>query len=624
MNDQLEQGFSGDRQIDSSFPLSPLKPENFTDEENKARTIYTFKTKSDRAVKALFYSLGDLPFFSKIMEGSKIFILGQRPKQRMEKEWEDYIQRVKSASPDSLYPLNPLPQTVNAAIEQEKALFLVDSSLINVLDLAFILGVDDPRLRQIRAKAHQQELGPEANQLIDQIIAGKIVDDIGNLRIEHNCQGEAMMVSTLLGDQTAQAVLEKKLEILRQHDRVKDEMRVGLFKQEEDSMRKELLEEANKSAEASDSLHLPEFQLSDLVIIRITANLPQKRGGEMFLQSPFDGTGGRLPRNTLHFTLNHIVGEHAYGSWTGVPYTIVAPLDKVVEMNGLPRSINAADTYFDISPGSTLRLPKETVIVKPEGLPEGILFKDKSQGVVYKSRIFTPKDIEELIRLIGSESKLYPYWINEYITTSLHGEMEEMIRHFWSKIYLGEEKGDQIDAFQEKVSQDLDSVNTTIGYPGLELDWLEVLKDTPLPEVTSNLVAKFKELGLSAKLPEDVAFFMTNVIERKLSTEVQELAIRQKLNDMGYKWMTSGGWGNIYDRADDLKLKLLSIKLGVLPMPHSGDKLSELEGFINAKVLAGGESELFIDLERRDEILGKYLGQVPQSARRMLYAMGAL
>lgn len=50
--------------------------------------------------------------------------------------------------------------------------------------------------------------------------------------------------------------------------------------------------------------------------------------------------------NSLHGALNHHVTNHSLGSWAEKSVVVVAPLDRMIQANGVPATLDAVDTYW--------------------------------------------------------------------------------------------------------------------------------------------------------------------------------------------------------------------------------------------------------------------------------------
>lgn len=70
-----------------------------------------------------------------------------------------------------------------------------------------------------------------------------------------------------------------------------------------------------------------------------------------------------IPRSTVHFTINGLVGSHLYGNFENNPYIILDPLEEHIDEESLV-GLRVEDTYFkddiDLSSRSTIMMPKES------------------------------------------------------------------------------------------------------------------------------------------------------------------------------------------------------------------------------------------------------------------------
>lgn len=61
---------------------------------------------------------------------------------------------------------------------------------------------------------------------------------------------------------------------------------------------------------------------------------------------------------TIHFTIDRMVDDHFWGSWSDAPYALVLPADSTFQYNGLPVHMHPLDTWWGeamiIPPGSIL------------------------------------------------------------------------------------------------------------------------------------------------------------------------------------------------------------------------------------------------------------------------------
>lgn len=110
----------------------------------------------------------------------------------------------------------------------------------------------------------------------------------------------------------------------------------------------------------------------------------------------------KLPkRETLHWTLNHSVTAHHYGSWAHCKYLIFAPAEKMVERNGPPLVLNHVDTFWA---EKDLNLPSESVIFlrKESKLPNIEALENRVNLIEYQPDFYLKhKLVIDIIEKLG-------------------------------------------------------------------------------------------------------------------------------------------------------------------------------------------------------------------------------
>lgn len=111
-------------------------------------------------------------------------------------------------------------------------------------------------------------------------------------------------------------------------------------------------------------------------------------------------------RNTVHFTLNHVVESHNYGEWDETPYVIFARYNDVVKENGEPVGICLSDTYFSTDIDKGLVLPKEsTYFIRPSNINDENLYKIGENEATYKACDFTDEETKIILTMLTSEER---------------------------------------------------------------------------------------------------------------------------------------------------------------------------------------------------------------------------
>lgn len=93
-----------------------------------------------------------------------------------------------------------------------------------------------------------------------------------------------------------------------------------------------------------------DLELEDLVAVHVTDTFPE--GGTIRTRFSYDP---EILRDTIHFSLNHPVEGHMYGSWDDRKYAILVPLER---LRGRLQNFNPVDTFIlgdlDLPEGSVV------------------------------------------------------------------------------------------------------------------------------------------------------------------------------------------------------------------------------------------------------------------------------
>lgn len=578
--------------------LRRLNPEVFVDDERNDRYVYTFRTKRGNDVRVIFFSPEELPFSKEVIDGKQGFILGDRPKWRRPDEWQGFVKDVQEHSIDKFSPLNTYPHLTMSSIEANHAMFFVESSPKSLLDLAFLLGVDHPELRNTRQNIANGVLTDYDNALIDQVIAAKVVEDSGQLRDEKGDEGDALFLLALQGDKDAQDLLNSKSE--RLHNM-------------ENANRREMLDQLRQKAE---TINEEPLKLDELVAVHLTRFLPKRtESGEIPMTSTFDGTGWQNPRNTIHFALNHPVAAHMYGSWADAPYAVIAPLQKLIERSGNPAVLNTVDTFYEITPGQKLMLPQETIIVRPGEVEKGNIYQDSGEhDVLYKSKNIEPTDVATLTASFGDHEQ---YWFNQ-----------EIWRAVTDDISYGAGFGDYSRSVITREEHEL--LVEHLGGVLQPANLLERLKKEK-PEDLLNDV--YKQTDLDRKIPMHAREQIKTNIESILISKIKEVAIKTRLEALGYENMPDGMWA----WGDSWKVTFQTFKLGtelgVPTVAHSNHISHDLEAGLRGELGRGpGLLTLFLSgkitpkeyRDRAHRFAMELFPKISPASKRMLFLMGLI
>ena len=138
---------------------------------------------------------------------------------------------------------------------------------------------------------------------------------------------------------------------------------------------------------------------SDLLISRIKSKYPnvmssqEEKEFEQVLRE-YD-VFFSIPRSTIHFTINGLVGSHEYGSFDNRPFIIIEPLKNQIDNPSL-EGIRTEDTYFS----DDLVLSKDAVIMIPKWYYDSI--DSSTIKSEYNVFVFEGKEIDAISYVLNS------------------------------------------------------------------------------------------------------------------------------------------------------------------------------------------------------------------------------
>ena len=158
--------------------------------------------------------------------------------------------------------------------------------------------------------------------------------------------------------------------------------------------------------------------MKNWVCVHVTKYEPkQNDNGELYIETTGMATGFKLPRGTIHFALNQIVGNNGGGNWDAASIVVLIPYKDVVRQNGNPLEVAAEDTYFAPSPDTGLLLPDNTYTVRPDPNSKE-LFVIGEHSATYKTDNYTDKEIEMILNLNSLDKEKYYEYLNGDISDS--------------------------------------------------------------------------------------------------------------------------------------------------------------------------------------------------------------
>jgi len=583
--------------------LETLSPEKITDQEGIERDIYTFKTNDSKDVKVIFYSPEELPYSEEMVQERQGFVIGDKPKIRKEEEWSRFVENVRSGSEKDVSPTIESSPNMSEARAEGKLSFFVENSPRALLDLAFQLGVEDDKLRELRKKMAHKEMNDEGEEMMDKVIAGKVIDDKGEFRPERNTDGEALMLLALQGDKQAETILQQRLEQMKKKDEEREKLQM-------EELHKEPEEGSFVSGEAEP------LDVDKLVAVHATRYKPKPDADSLNIQTTFDGTGWDTPRNTVHFSMNHHVTGHMSGNWMDTPYVALSPLKDVIEKNGKPMGINTVDTYFELSPGRKLALPKENArLIMPGKIEPSELFQYEDNGnISYQSEKINEKDVEALFERYGKQIEDIEADIWEDLENTLRFPPED---DDFGKKYDWEQRSQLAHELRSYLSDQTKDKETIIHI-------MDLLKTKSTSEVVESII---QSAGLSEKIPKEYLDRVKGSVDGTIRNHIKQIAVKDAIEKMGFENHRGGMWAWDGDSMEATKQAgALAKKMGTDWGAHSGHPTSEITQnyYHEMGMLKDGEQNIKDYRKRVSKMNGEYFDQMTPAIRRMLYLRGLI
>ena len=149
--------------------------------------------------------------------------------------------------------------------------------------------------------------------------------------------------------------------------------------------------------------------INEWVLVHATKYKPLKNNeNKMYIPTTSMAEGFKIPRGTIHFTLNHVVPDNAHdeGDWTNANIVVLMPFQATIKENGIaPEEVAISDTYFCPPVDTGLLLPDEARVVCEGSDADlgGELFKIVGKITYYKVKGFTDEEKNYLCETIGEQ-----------------------------------------------------------------------------------------------------------------------------------------------------------------------------------------------------------------------------
>lgn len=200
------------------------------------------------------------------------------------------------------------------------------------------------------------------------------------------------------------------------------------------------------------------------VCVHVTKYEPKVNlNGERYIETTGMATDYKLPRASVHVTLNQVVTSHMAGNWDKTPFVVLAPYNELVSKNVNPQSVSVDDTWFIPDPDTGLVLPDNTFIVKPAQKGDK-LYEIGKNSAVYKTSNYTEDEVKEILEVADYYTKF------DYENAKSDEEKNSILFHILRdnvvKLSLGEMGKKFVSSHEDDVSVKVASIANDMGLKG--------------------------------------------------------------------------------------------------------------------------------------------------------------
>ncbi len=435
-----------------------------------SQRVNTYSERGSDKSGRLIFEMGDKSFsFKSILESptyptqtkTHTTLIGE-PSLVLEESGKDthqiYQSEVAKITPDKV---------------DDKEHYTVDRSLKGILQLAQHINPTDSTIGVMLTEISGGVYSDRALLLLDAIAATTCMDEAGNMG-KIDPYGDAMVVLALSGDAAAQAQISSRVAKLHEIDSVTTSEETAKIIDHNTKW-------PQKDGEQENILSLAQLSMAH------TSKFPPLRdeSGQIIIKTRFDAQG--FSRASLHFTVNHLVKAHLYGSWDESPFVVVAPLKEMLEQNGKPRALGGIDSWWLRNPGQAVECPG-AIVIAPNTREGSPLLESSGDEIRYKTKDYSEQDIEELLTGMFASGTIawsdLPPDAQEAIT-EIDPEFKTATYHFNSE-YYNDERNKIISAVNSVYQNSIDTMNIEFCYIAKQLAFLEALRLQGAPPAISH------------------------------------------------------------------------------------------------------------------------------------------
>ena len=185
--------------------------------------------------------------------------------------------------------------------------------------------------------------------------------------------------------------------------------------------------------------------------------------GERYIETTGMATDYKLPRASVHVTLNQVVVSHMAGNWDKTPFVVLAPYNELVSKNVNPQSVSVNDTWFIPNPDTGLVLPDNAFIVKPAQNGDK-LYEIGKNSAVYKTSNYTEDEVKQILEVADYYTKFD--YENAKSDEEKNSILFRILRDNVVKLSLGEMGKKFVSSHEDNVSVKVASIANDMGLKG--------------------------------------------------------------------------------------------------------------------------------------------------------------
>ena len=214
-----------------------------------------------------------------------------------------------------------------------------------LLSAALEANPENKNLQIMLENFKQGTIGDPERNFLDRMYAAVSVNKKGKLTSFQNTDGFATFLSSLIGNKDAKNLVDA------QTLRLRSTIKMNAIRNTRGSA-KSIAEYLDFTKEAGTAVP------STVPVVRsIQGPLEFDKSGNALIY-PSSRYRPDFASSTTHFTLEYPVQSHMGGKWDPMASKVFVPLSEMIDANGIPRSMDAGDTYWLPEEGKATILPK--------------------------------------------------------------------------------------------------------------------------------------------------------------------------------------------------------------------------------------------------------------------------